>query len=60
MHEEFLRLSAVKVRVGLSKSEIYRRVALQEFPKPRRYPASRLVYWRQQDVANWQKQAMGE
>lgn len=56
---EFWRLPVVKRRVGLSKSEIYRRVERGDFPKPRRYPGSRLVYWRSDDVAQWQDRAMG-
>jgi prophage regulatory protein len=33
-HLVFLRLPAVKARVGLSRSEIYRRVAAGTFPPP--------------------------
>lgn len=56
---EFLRLNAVMQRVGLSKSEIYRRVAMGKFPKPRRYPDSDKSYWLASEITQWQRQALG-
>jgi prophage regulatory protein len=47
-----LRLPAVRARVGLGKSEIYRRAALGEFPAPVRLGA-RAVAWNAAEVEAW-------
>lgn len=57
MHE-FWRLPVVKKHVGLSRSEIYRRVQDGRFPPPRRYPGSRLIYWPSTEIVQWQQQVM--
>lgn len=56
---EFWRLPMVRQQVGMSKTEIYRRAEQGQFPAPRRYPGSRLVYWLSTDVLDWQRQALG-
>jgi prophage regulatory protein len=50
--ETLLRLPAVKAATGLSRSEIYRRIALGEFPasvpigtRARAWPASAVEFW---------------
>lgn len=56
---EFWRLPVVIEKVGLSKSEIYRRISNGKFPKPRRYPDSEKTFWLSGDVITWQMQALG-
>lgn len=56
---EFWRLNTVTQKIGLSKSEIYRRVAAGKFPKPRRYPDSDKTFWLSSDVIQWQQQVVG-
>jgi prophage regulatory protein len=51
--ERLLRLRTVVQRVGLSKSEIYRRIGEGRFPRQHRYLGSRLVFWRGSEVAIW-------
>lgn len=60
MQAEFWRLATVKQRVGLSKTEIYRRIERGEFPRSRAYPGSRLVYWLSDEIAAWQHQVVGD
>ncbi len=59
MHE-FLRLPQVQRAVGLSRSEIYRRIANGDFPAPRRYPDSNKTFWLSTDVVQWQAQVLGD
>ena len=59
MDAEFLRLPQVIQRVGLSRSEIYRRVSRSEFPRPRAYPNSRKRFWLSTEIAEWQRRAVG-
>lgn len=47
-----LRLPAVKTRVGLSRSCLYKKIALGEFPKPIRLGA-RAVAWVECEVEGW-------
>ena len=56
---EFWRLPVVMQKVGLSKSEIYRRIAAGTFPKPRRYPDSDKTFWLSRDVLQWQMEVVG-
>lgn len=56
---EFWRLPTVMEKVGLSKSEIYRRVAEGTFPRPRKYPGSEKTFWLSRDVLTWQLEAIG-
>ena len=56
---EFWRLPVVIQKVGLSKSEIYRRVSDGRFPKPRRYPDSDKTFWLSRDVITWQLETLG-
>jgi predicted DNA-binding transcriptional regulator AlpA len=56
----FWRIRIVRERVGLSKTEIYRRMAdtdpaLNPFPQSRRYRGSQRVYWRSDEVCRWQE-----
>jgi predicted DNA-binding transcriptional regulator AlpA len=56
---EFWRLPTVIERTGLSKSEIYRRIANDRFPKPRKYPDSGKTFWVSRDVTQWQMEVLG-
>ncbi len=47
-----LRLAAVKVRTGLSRSSIYKRVADGEFP-PQVSLGARAVGWVESEVDEW-------
>jgi prophage regulatory protein len=55
MNQQLLRLHQVRDMVGLSRSEIYRRVALGEFPQPVSIGA-RAVAWVSAEVQAWVKQ----
>lgn len=55
---EFWRLPTVMQKTGLSKSEIYRRISYDKFPKSRRYPDSDKTFWLSQDVIAWQLEAL--
>lgn len=47
-----VRLPEVIHRTGLSRSTIYRRMELGQFPKP--YPlSSRIVAWAETDIDQW-------
>jgi len=52
MPEKFLRLSEVQRRVPYSRSTIYLKVSLGEFPKPVNLGA-RAVAWLESDVNEW-------
>jgi prophage regulatory protein len=52
MPEKFLRLSEVQRRVPYSRSTIYLKVSLGEFPKPVSLGA-RAVAWLESDVDEW-------
>ncbi|MCP4475042.1 MAG: AlpA family transcriptional regulator [Gammaproteobacteria bacterium] len=47
-----LRLPAVKVRTGLSRSTIYLKISEGKFPKPIALGA-RAVGWLEQDINQW-------
>jgi len=49
---QLLRLVSVITKVGLSKSEIYRRVKLGTFPAPIKLGA-RAVAWSQKSIDDW-------
>jgi len=50
----FLRLSAVKAKCQLSRSTIYRKIALGEFPKPVSLSTTgRAVGWLEHEVTEW-------
>jgi prophage regulatory protein len=52
-HEgRLLRRCEVESRVGLRRSEIYRRIGIDAFPRPVRLGA-RCVRWREQDIEAW-------
>jgi prophage regulatory protein len=53
---EFLRLPAVIARVGLSKTEIYRRIKEGTFPasRPYRGGARMGVFWLSSEIRQWQ------
>ncbi len=55
---EFWRLPTVVQKVGLSRSEIYRRISDGRFPKPRRYPDSDKSFWLSSEVQAWQMEAL--
>jgi prophage regulatory protein len=48
----FLRLPEVKRRVGLSRSEIYRKVKAGEFPKPVKLSAQASA-WAEHEIEAW-------
>ncbi|MDE3157089.1 MAG: AlpA family transcriptional regulator [Acidobacteriota bacterium] len=52
MAEMILRLPAVKARVGLSRSSIYKMVSAREFPTPVRL-GPRAVGWLESEVEAW-------
>lgn len=57
---QFLRLPDVMKASGLSKSEIYRRVAEKRFPAPRPYkdaPTKR--FWLSTEISQWQSDQLG-
>lgn len=49
-----LRMPAVVGRTGLSRSTIYRLLAIKQFPVPVRL-ATRAVGWRQSDLDRWSR-----
>ena len=46
------RLPAVKARTGMSRSEIYRRIALGDFPRPIKL-GERASAWPEHEVTAW-------
>lgn len=48
----FLRLADVRSRVGLSRSQIYRKISTGEFPKPYSLGA-RAVAWLESEIDGW-------
>lgn len=50
--ESFMRLPDVIGRVGLSKSEIYRRIKANAFPKGHRR-SHKVCIWYQSEVDDW-------
>ncbi len=54
MAEAILRLPVVKQRTGLSRSEIYRRESIGEFPR-RVSLGARAVGWFASDIEEWVK-----
>jgi predicted DNA-binding transcriptional regulator AlpA len=57
---EFWRLKRVCEVTGLSKSEVYRRVAAGQFPPPHKYPGSGMNFWPSVDVQSWMLKILGE
>jgi len=52
MQKQLLRLPDVRRIVGLSRSEIYRRIALDQFPKP--VPiGDRVRAWDSTEISAW-------
>lgn len=54
-----LRLPQVKLRSGLSRSEIYRRVALGTFPAPVKI-GERASAWSSEEVERWMAARIAE
>jgi prophage regulatory protein len=52
MIENLLRLKQVREACALSRSELYRRIQLGEFPRPVAIGA-RAVAWKQSDIQAW-------
>lgn len=52
MAQAILRLAEVRARVGLSRSEIYRREALGQFPR-RVSLGARSVGWPSDEIQSW-------
>ena len=55
MAQTILRLPAVKVRTGLSRSSIYLQMSLGTFPKPI-HLGPRAVGWIDSEIAEWVQQ----
>ena len=53
--KRFIRLAQVIYSTGLSRSNIYRKVAAAEFPKPVRL-GPKAVAWIESEVQNWMEQ----
>lgn len=51
---EFWPISTVTQKVGLSRSEIYRRMEGGRFPKSRAYRDSTRKFWLSNEVRSWQ------
>ena len=51
----FLRLSSVMQFVPFSRSAIYQKMSVGEFPKPIRF-GSRTVAWKAEDIREWIEQ----
>jgi predicted DNA-binding transcriptional regulator AlpA len=56
---EFWPLSTVIQKVGLSRSEIYRRQSDGTFPSSRSYRNSSRRFWLSSDVRRWQAEELG-
>jgi prophage regulatory protein len=52
MSHTFLRLTQVKSRTGLSRSEIYRRIAMGEFPNQIKL-GPRASAWIEDEIDRW-------
>lgn len=63
-NEAFWRLPAVMARVGLSKSEIYRRAKEATFPKSRKYQSGasgdKAAFWLASEIRRWQQQELNQ
>jgi predicted DNA-binding transcriptional regulator AlpA len=55
---EFWRMKRVIAVTGLSRTEIYRRVAAGYFPLPRKYLDSIMNFWLSTDIKKWQLQQL--
>lgn len=51
---QFLRLPTVCLRTGLRRSQLYRLMSDEQFPRPIKL-AERSVAWLESDVEAWQK-----
>ncbi len=52
--ERFVRLRELVNLVGLSRTEIYRRIALGRFPRSRPYSSGGMSrFWRLSDIRAW-------
>lgn len=59
MQIQLIRLPDVRRIVGLSRSEIYRRIALNQFPKP--VPiGERVRAWSSTEITSWVEQRIAE
>lgn len=57
--ERFLRCQDVLDRCGLSKTELYRRIRAETFPKWRTLPGSKISIWLLSEVRAWQAEQIG-
>lgn len=57
--KKLIRLPAVQQKTGCSRSEIYRRVSLGDFPKPIKL-GIRASAWVEQEVDSWIDQRITE
>ena len=56
---QFLKIADVEEKVGLKKSEIYRRISIGDFPPPLRL-GRRAVVWVDQQVEAWMARKVEE
>lgn len=52
--EVFLRLSDVRAKTGLGKTDLYDRIKRGEFPRGRNYSGSRITFWLLSEIRDWQ------
>jgi predicted DNA-binding transcriptional regulator AlpA len=58
---EFWRMKTVVQKVGLSKTEIYRKIAEGTFPSPRPYPGNpKIKFWLSNEIRSWQRDTLAE
>lgn len=58
---EFWRMSTVQQKVGLSRTEIYRRIKAGTFPGSCAYPGSpSKKFWVSTDVRAWQQRVLDD
>lgn len=53
MSTTLVRLDGVKARTGLSRSEIYRRIAASAFPQPIIIHGTRIRAWTSDSIDQW-------
>ena len=56
---ELWRMERVTEVTGLSRSEIYRRIASGKFPAPRKYRDCARTYWLSYEVEAWVREEIG-
>lgn len=57
---EFWPTRRVLAAIGLSKSEMYRRIDEGSFPRPRKYQGTNINFWPSPEVIAWQRAELGD